>query len=484
MSLSISDNGLSIIKKFEGCKLIAYKPISTEKYWTIGYGHYGAEVKQGQVITQSQADSYLKADCASAEKSVNSYDNKYHWNQNQFDALVSFTFNCGSGNLKTLLNNGQRTISEISTKITAYNKAGGKVLQGLINRRVAEKELFDKPVSASTITTPLPVSITTKIVKPVNYLQTDPKWKNHNYSAKGESKTIGSSGCGVTVAAMIIATLKDENVTPVTTAEWSMTHGYKALNQGTYYTYFVPQLSEYGITCKRLNTANLYGQSSSTAHTEALNALKNGNWVIGCMGKGNWTSSGHFILLYKYENGYVYINDPASMASARIKNTWELFSKQVKYLWTVMVPDNFSATTTVPSSSTQITETSIELLGKINVQSGNLNIRSNPNSAALKVGSYKKDELVQLIARTSTNWYRTDKGYISGDYVVAARGKVFNCTKLNMRKEPIVKGNNIVDVLNVNDEVYLMKIADNDWYKVKIKDNLVGYVSNKYITIL
>ena len=63
-------------------------------------------------------------------------------------------------------------------------------------------------------------------------------------------------------------------------------------------------------------------------------------------------------------------------------------------------------------------------------------------------------------------------------------GKVFNCTKLNMRKEPIAEGNNIVNVLNVNDEVYLIKIAYNGWYKVKTKDNLVGYVSNKYITIL
>lgn len=479
MSLSISDNGLALIKKFEGCKLTAYKPVSTEKYWTIGYGHYSADIKQGQTITQAQADAFLKADCANAEKSVNSYS-KYNWNQNQFDALVSFTFNCGSGNLKTLLNNGQRTISEISEKITAYNKSGGKVLQGLVNRRVAEKELFDKSVSPTIIT---PVSVTAKTVKPVSYLQTDPKWKNHNYSAPGENKTIGSSGCGVAVAAMIIATLKDKNVTPVTTSEWSMAHGYKALNQGTYYTYFIPQLSEYGITCKRLNIANLYGQSSSTAHTEALNVLKKGNWVIACMGKGNWTSTGHFILLYKYENGYVYINDPASTSATRIKNTWDLFAKQVKYLWTVTVPSG-SDTPVISSSPNNQTETSIELLGKINTKSGNLNIRSASNSSSAKIGSYKKGELVQLISRTSNNWYRTDQGYISGEYVIVAKGKISNCTKLNMRKEPIVAANNIVDVLNVNDEVYLMKIADNGWYKVKTKDNLVGYVSNKYITIL
>lgn len=200
-------------------------------------------------------------------------------------------------------------------------------------------------------------------VKPVCYLQTDSRWKNHNYSAKGERKTIGSSGCGVTAAAMVIATLKDKGVTPVTTAEWSMSHGYKALNQGTFYTYFVPQMSQYGINCRRLNTVNLYGKSSSTAHTEALQALKSGNWVIACMGKGNWTSSGHYILLYGYENGYVFINDPASTKAARIKNTWALFSKQVKYMWTVMVPDGFKKGTSSSNASASASSTASSSIG-------------------------------------------------------------------------------------------------------------------------
>lgn len=144
MNLSISNNGLSLIKRFEGCRLTAYQ--DSIGIWTIGYGHTSG-VSKGQTITQVQADRYLKADCANAEKAVNKYHSKYHWNQNQFDALVSFTFNCGSGNLKKLLNNGQRTIAQISAKIPAYNKAGGKVLRGLVNRRAAEKELFDRPVS-------------------------------------------------------------------------------------------------------------------------------------------------------------------------------------------------------------------------------------------------------------------------------------------------------------------------------------------------
>lgn len=341
MKLSISDTGIALIKKFEGCRLQAYR--DSAGTWTIGYGHTSG-VTKGQTITQTQADAYLRSDCASAEKAVNGYDNIYHWSQNQFDALVSFTFNCGSGNLRTLLQSGKRSIAEISAKIPAYHKAGGKVLQGLINRRQTEKELFDRPAAPLTAATPtekIPAGSPPGNI-PVSYLQTDSRWKNHNYSAKGEKKTIGTSGCGVTAAAMVIASLKDKTVTPVTTAEWAMQHGYKALNQGTYYSYFVPQFSLYGIKCKRLNTANLYGKSSSAVHTQtletALQALQQGNWVIACMGKGNWTSTGHFILLYKYENGYVYIHDPASVSASRTYNTWNLFAGEVKYLWTVTVP--------------------------------------------------------------------------------------------------------------------------------------------------
>lgn len=143
MSLSISSTGLALIKKYEGCKLSAYQ--DSAGVWTIGYGHTSG-VNKGQTITKAQADAFLKADCAAAENAVNSYSSIYKWNQNQFDALVSFTFNCGSGNLKKLLNSGKRTVAEISSMITAYDKANGKVLQGLVNRRAEEKKLFDTVV--------------------------------------------------------------------------------------------------------------------------------------------------------------------------------------------------------------------------------------------------------------------------------------------------------------------------------------------------
>ncbi|MET3831044.1 GH24 family phage-related lysozyme (muramidase) [Paenibacillus sp. DS2363] len=142
----ISKVGIDLIKSFEGCKLTAYKPVSTEQYWTIGWGHFGPDVKQGQKITQAQADAMLVADLAKYEAYVNnpSYvpvTDKL--NQNQFDALTSFCYNCGAGNLKQLCNG--RTLAQIAASITKYNKAGGNVLNGLVRRRQAELELFNKP---------------------------------------------------------------------------------------------------------------------------------------------------------------------------------------------------------------------------------------------------------------------------------------------------------------------------------------------------
>ena len=145
MAMKTSSKGVSLIKSFEGCRLKAYK--CPAGVWTIGYGHT-AGVKEGDTITQEQADEYLRNDLAKYEKAVINYDGIYHFNQNQFDALVSFTYNCGVGNLKNLTQSGKRTLSQISAKLLLYNKAGGVVLRGLQRRRTAEKELFDTPIES------------------------------------------------------------------------------------------------------------------------------------------------------------------------------------------------------------------------------------------------------------------------------------------------------------------------------------------------
>lgn len=138
--MKTSDAGINLIKSFEGLRLKAYKPVSTEKCYTIGYGHYGKDVTQDMTITQEYADALLRLDLGKFEYAVNSLNR--NWTQNQFDALVSFTFNCGVVNLIRLVTN--RTNAQIAQKIILYNKAGGKVLKGLVRRRAAEQELFLK----------------------------------------------------------------------------------------------------------------------------------------------------------------------------------------------------------------------------------------------------------------------------------------------------------------------------------------------------
>lgn len=145
--MKISQAGIRLIQNYEGCRLTAYKPVATEKYWTIGWGHYGPDVKQGMTISQAQADAMLVADLAKYEAYVNNpayVPVTEQLNQNQFDALVSFCYNCGAGNLRKLCLG--RTIARISQAILLYDKAGGKVLAGLTKRRKAEQELFNKPV--------------------------------------------------------------------------------------------------------------------------------------------------------------------------------------------------------------------------------------------------------------------------------------------------------------------------------------------------
>ena len=139
--MRISENGLNLIKEFEGCRLEAYKDPAGVP--TIGYGHTSG-VQTGQKITLEQAEEYLREDIERFENHVMRYNGTYRWNQNQFDALVSFAYNIG--NIDQLTAGGKRSIAEISAKIPEYCHAGGKELAGLVRRRAAEKKLFDTPI--------------------------------------------------------------------------------------------------------------------------------------------------------------------------------------------------------------------------------------------------------------------------------------------------------------------------------------------------
>ena len=140
--MRVSQRGIDLIKKFEGLELTSYEDAAG--VLTIGYGHTGEDVKPGDVISKEQAEKLLRRDLEEAEQGVNR-NVTVPLTQNQFDALVSFTYNLGTTALanSTLLrelNKGRYESAAAQFERWVY--AGGKKLKGLIRRRIAEKQLF------------------------------------------------------------------------------------------------------------------------------------------------------------------------------------------------------------------------------------------------------------------------------------------------------------------------------------------------------
>jgi lysozyme len=147
--MNISQVGINLIKSFEGCVLHEYKDAGGVP--TIGYGHTGG-VQPNQKITQAQADDLLKMDLRKFENGVNDLV-KVPVNQYQFDALVSFAFNCGLEGLRTsdlLMKLNKKDYAGCVKEFDRWIHAGGEVLQGLVNRRNAEQALFNRVVETPT----------------------------------------------------------------------------------------------------------------------------------------------------------------------------------------------------------------------------------------------------------------------------------------------------------------------------------------------
>lgn len=139
--MKTTERGLTLIRQFEGLRLSAYQ--DAVSVWTIGYGTTRG-VKQGQVITKAEAEALLRADVQRFEVEVSQLV-KVPVSQNQWDALISFTYNLGAANLESstllrLLNTGD--YAGAAEQFPRWNKAGGKVLKGLVSRRAAERALF------------------------------------------------------------------------------------------------------------------------------------------------------------------------------------------------------------------------------------------------------------------------------------------------------------------------------------------------------
>lgn len=144
--MKTSDSGRALIRACEGCRLKAYR--DAVNVWTIGIGHTTAagapEVTPGMVITEGEADHILSNDLAGSERDVERLVT-VQLNQRQFDALVSWVFNLGAGNLEksTLLKRlNAGDYAGAADEILKWNRAGGQVLPGLTKRRKAERLMF------------------------------------------------------------------------------------------------------------------------------------------------------------------------------------------------------------------------------------------------------------------------------------------------------------------------------------------------------
>lgn len=143
MTQHINAEGLALIKRFEGCKLTAYK--CPAGIWTIGYGSTGKHVSPGLTITQDQAEELLRSDLRRFEDYVDAHCRPC--TENQFAALVSFAFNLGEGQLAGSTLRRMHMAGDYdgaAKQFRRWNKAGGRVLPGLVSRRTAEEALYRK----------------------------------------------------------------------------------------------------------------------------------------------------------------------------------------------------------------------------------------------------------------------------------------------------------------------------------------------------
>ena len=157
--MKISSHAIALIQNFEGLRTTAYKPVSSESGWTIGYGHHGPDVKKNSICTEIEAEHLLKSDLEKIERQVIAALNadEIEVTQGMFDALCSLLFNLSGKKTKDgrwlspiQVLTGYKLWSKMkkgdkygaSLEFLDINKAGGVEVKGLTRRRKAEAKLF------------------------------------------------------------------------------------------------------------------------------------------------------------------------------------------------------------------------------------------------------------------------------------------------------------------------------------------------------
>lgn len=146
--MKLSKEGAMLIQSFEDLRLTAYKPVATETYYTIGWGHYGADVKKDMVINRAKAEELFRQDVRPIEKELNAMG--INFTQNQFDVLVSWCFNLGVGAFKgstmcRYIKEGRNDL-EITDQLVKWVNSAGRPLLGLKKRRIEEANMWINPL--------------------------------------------------------------------------------------------------------------------------------------------------------------------------------------------------------------------------------------------------------------------------------------------------------------------------------------------------
>lgn len=219
--------------------------------------------------------------------------------------------------LTTLNKDGVYTQDEFD-HVKTYQAAHNLTIDGLVGKKTYES-LFGLLTNTVVIT-----DDGTNSKKPVDYKQCDSKWRKIPYTITGSSsQTIGSSGCGPTAIADIVATWWDKNFTPVESCKLAKDNGYRTKDSGTS-----------GGFCKFIANrykASKFVQTGSFATMQGC--LASGGYVIVCFRKSKWTNQGHYCCLWKDDGTYIYVNDPASSSSSRAKGTYSEVKKAAKQYW-------------------------------------------------------------------------------------------------------------------------------------------------------
>jgi GH24 family phage-related lysozyme (muramidase)/uncharacterized protein YgiM (DUF1202 family) len=446
VSKQISDNCLALVKKWEGCYLTAYlDPVGV---WTIGYGTTNADksitgttVRKGLKISQATADKWLRESLNRKYlPKVLKYDDRYHWNQNQLDALVSFAYNIGS--IDQLTANGTRSISQISSHITAYNKAGGKVLTGLVRRRADEKALFDKVVR------------TMSAKKYTVTFQTETKYRVVTYGGN----SVYNSACGPASLCNALRAAGIADVGLLTMCKLAVSCGAR-VDGGT----------DMATLLKAASEVYPFEWRSTSKNAELLAHLKAGGTAIlhGGSEYNLFSSGGHFVA--------------AVGVSGQTVTVLDSYWYDGKYTSTILRMDN------VKVIAKGVIQTSLYRCGKATIDRNpsyylitpkprtvrtttRINARADAGVTSKKVGTLDKGAKLTVLDETKS-WIKTSV-WIARKYCTIKDGKAVTKAVLNARASNSAKSDK-VGTIRKGKTLTVLEMTEN-WVHVPV------WIARKY----